>query len=109
MTFGDMLLERRKELGLSLRDAAGAMNISHTYLSALEKGMDPRTRKPIIPSQQVIKKICDMYGMDLSKVLAYFSIYEEQDMFIYMGHQLNALRKTNPQRFREVLEIIYSD
>ena len=109
MGFEETLFQLRKDRGLSLREAASAIGISHTYLSALEKGRDPRTGNRIVPSQQVLLSICQVYGIDYSQAYAFFSLNEEQDIYSFMGHQLNALRKTNPDRFKSVLEIIYKD
>ena len=46
----------------SLRNASTRMGISHNYLSNLEKGIDPRTDKPIHPSPDILKKISKAYS-----------------------------------------------
>lgn len=109
MGFEETLFQLRKQRGMSLREAASAIGISHTYLSALEKGKDPRTGNPIVPSQQVLLSICNVYGIEYTQAYSYFSLNEEHDIYSFMAHQLNALRKTNPDRFKSVLEIIYKD
>lgn len=109
MNFEEILYNKRMEKGLSLRMASALIGISHTYLSALEKGKDPRTGAPLIPSQDVLLKICKAYDIEYSKAIAYFSIHNNQDIYTYMGQQLNALKKTDPKRFKEVLELIYEE
>lgn len=109
MGFEETLQKLRKERNMSLREAAAEIGISHTYLAALEKGRDPRTGNPIVPSQQILINICNLYGIEYTKAFTYFSLYKEQDIYDFMGHQLNVLRKTDPKRFKDVLEIIYSD
>ena len=109
MGFEETLHKLRKERGLSLRDAAAQIGISHTYLAALEKGRDPRTGNPIVPSQQILINMCNLYGIEYTKAFTYFSLYTEQDIYDFMGHQLNVLRKADPKRFKSVLEIIYSE
>ena len=109
MGFAGVLLKMRKDQCLSLREAAARIGISHTYLSALEKGADPRTGEPIVPSDEVLIKWSRAYGIEYAKLIAYFGIRENQDAYIYMAHQLHALKKSDPGRFREILEIIYKD
>lgn len=109
MGFAGVLMKLRKDRGLSLRVAAAQIGISHTYLSALEKGVDPRTGGQIVPSDEVLMKISKAYGIEYAKLIAYFGIREHQNAYIYMAHQLHALKKADPDRFREVLEIIYKD
>ena len=109
MGFAGVLLKMRKDQCLSLREAAARIGISHTYLSALEKGADPRTGEPIVPSDEVLIKLSRAYGIEYAKLIAYFGIRENQDAYIYMAHQLHELKKSDPGRFREILEIIYKD
>jgi transcriptional regulator with XRE-family HTH domain len=60
-TIQDILKNKRKELNLSLRDAAKLIGISHSYLSTLEKGKDPRTNAPINPTPETLKLISKAY------------------------------------------------
>lgn len=109
MTFEEILFQQRLKRSLSLREASALIGISHTYLAALEKGRDPRTGGHLMPSQDVLLKICRAYEIEYSKVIAYFNLYNEHDIYIFMGNQLNALKKTDPKKFKEVLELIYAD
>jgi transcriptional regulator with XRE-family HTH domain len=109
MTFEEILIQNRQRRRLSLREASALIGISHTYLAALEKGRDPRTGGHLIPSQDVLLKICRAYEIEYSKVISYFNVYNEHDIYIFMGNQLNALRKSNPKKFKEVIELIYAD
>lgn len=109
MGFAGILMQMRKDRGLSLREASAMIGISHTYLSALEKGVDPRTGGSVSPSDDVLIKISRAYDIEYAKLIAFFGIRENQNAYIYMAHQLHALKKTDPDRFREILEIIYKD
>lgn len=109
MKFEEILLAARKKRNLSLRDASALIGISHTYLSALEKGFDPRSGKAPVPSQQVLLKICKAYELDYDKIFSTFSVSSDMDIYVNMGYQLRALRKDDPDRFKAILEIIYSD
>ena len=77
--------------------------------SYLSFSADPRTGEPIVPSDEVLIKLSRAYGIEYAKLIAYFGIRENQDAYIYMAHQLHALKKNDPGRFREILEIIYKD
>ncbi|MGN7478055.1 helix-turn-helix domain-containing protein [Solibacillus silvestris] len=54
-TFGEYLRDLRGNR--SLRDMERLTGISHTYLSSLEKGLDPRSKKERKPSYDVLKKL----------------------------------------------------
>lgn len=56
---GNLLKKTAKEKQLSLRNFAKVLGISHAYISKLMAGVDPRSKKPIIPSIDVILKIAD--------------------------------------------------
>ncbi|MBK1812018.1 helix-turn-helix transcriptional regulator [Clostridium sp. YIM B02505] len=58
-----MLRLRRSELNLSLRDAAKLIGISHSYLSTLEKGVDPRNGSPVKPTPETFKLISTAYDV----------------------------------------------
>lgn len=66
---GMILQSKRKDLGLSLRDAGELIGISHNYLSILEKAKDPRSDAPIKPTIDTLKLICDAYNLDINVLL----------------------------------------
>lgn len=109
MTFEEILIEQRLKRNLSLREAGALIGISHTYLSILEKGIDPRTGNHLIPSQDVLLKVCKAYELEYSKITTKFNIHSDHDVYIFMGNQLNALKKSDPKKFKEVMELIQAD
>lgn len=64
MILGDLIKEYRTNNKMSLRDFAQRCGLSHTYISALEKNIDPRTGKPIAPTLDAVKYISR--GMNIS-------------------------------------------
>lgn len=64
MFLGDLIKKYRTTNKLSLRDFAKKCGLSHTYISALEKNIDPRTGKPIAPTLDTVKYISK--GMNIS-------------------------------------------
>ncbi len=109
LNFGEMLLSERTKRGLSLRAASAIIGISHTYLSELESGHDPRTGQKPLPSSDVIYKICKAYEID-SSVSSLFLGYKDEDaMFLYMANCLRKMKNDNPAKYRQFLEIIKED
>lgn len=74
-----MLKLRRSELNLSLRDAAKLIGISHSYLSTLEKGVDPRNGLPVKPTPETLKLISSAYDVSYDFVMTLAGYYELND------------------------------
>lgn len=53
----------------SLREVEKATGISHTYISTLEKGVDPRTRGVREPSCKTLRKLAGFYGISYIQLL----------------------------------------
>ena len=53
----------------SLRQMERDTGVSHTYLSSVEKGRDPRSKKELIPPPPTLKKIADGTGADYLEML----------------------------------------
>lgn len=66
---GKILKEKREELHLSLRKASELIGVSHTYLSNLEKAIDPRSNVPVRPTIDTLKLISSAYKMDVNKLV----------------------------------------
>ncbi|CAN7578954.1 helix-turn-helix domain-containing protein [Rossellomorea sp. LjRoot5] len=64
---GNFLKELRGKL--SLREVQEGTGISHTYLSTLEKGYDPRTKKPRKPTPEVLQKLARFYKVKYSDLM----------------------------------------
>ncbi|GAA0177138.1 hypothetical protein SH2C18_04180 [Clostridium sediminicola] len=75
----DILINKRKELGLSLRDAGKLIGISHSYLSTLEKGKDPRTDSPISPTPETLKLISNAYGISYNYLMRISGYLDDMD------------------------------
>jgi len=60
---GDVLRQRRKTLGLTLREAAQKAGVSNPYLSQIE------THKILSPSPSVLKKLSDLYSIPYNRLL----------------------------------------
>ena len=66
---GNFLREKRGKI--SLRDFANKLKISHTYLDSLEKGFDPRTKKPVRITVDTLSEIAEALNEPFEKLAAY--------------------------------------
>lgn len=64
----------------SLREVQKHTGISHTYLSTLERGYDPRTKKPRKPSPDVLRKLADFYKVDYFDLLLKAGHIDDQQL-----------------------------
>lgn len=64
---GEYIRKYRGEM--SLRDFADKCGISHTHLDSIEKGVDPRTGKPVKVTVETLKKIADAMHMSINDLL----------------------------------------
>lgn len=66
---GKLINEKRKQMKLSLRDAADGIGISHNYLSIIEKASDPRSDIPIRPTIETLQLLGDYFDISISILL----------------------------------------
>jgi transcriptional regulator with XRE-family HTH domain len=102
---GDFLKELRGEL--SLRDVQEGTGISHTYLSTLEKGYDPRTKKERKPTPKVLQTLARFYRVNY-KDLMYLAGYLENDDSLPSEEKAAKIREINLklkelERIQEIL------
>lgn len=74
---GDLLKQLRGKR--SLRDVAGETDLSHTYISDLEKGKRRGTNTPLHPSVDTLKRLAKAYHYPLKKLLIAAGYWEEED------------------------------
>jgi len=80
MFLGDLIKKYRTENKLSQRDFAKLANLSHTYIAALEKNIDPRTGKPIAPTLDTVKYIAKAMNIDIDVLLHMLEDGQEFDL-----------------------------
>ncbi|KPN97740.1 helix-turn-helix domain-containing protein [Lysinibacillus sp. ZYM-1] len=76
-TFGNYLKELRGEK--SLREMERITGISHTYLSTLEKGYDPRSGKERKPTPEIIRQLSDSFDLDYFKLMVLAGYMNEEE------------------------------
>ncbi|MBN3522603.1 helix-turn-helix domain-containing protein [Paenibacillus apiarius] len=67
MRIGTLLRELRGKR--SLREIERVSGVSHTYLSSLEKGYDPRTGKERKPTPDTLKKLAQVYDISYEQLM----------------------------------------
>ncbi|MGL5149248.1 MAG: helix-turn-helix domain-containing protein [Clostridium sp.] len=68
--FESFIKSKRIELGLTLRQAADLVGVSHSYISIMEKGVDPRTGFKIKLNPKIIKQISIGYNVDFHYLMS---------------------------------------
>lgn len=71
---------RRLRGNMSLRYVQKSTGISHTYLSTLEKGYDPRTKKERKPTPEVLKKLARFYDLPYHRFLEVAGYIDESQL-----------------------------
>lgn len=66
---GDIIKEYRLDHDLSLREFSKKCGLSHTYIDKLEKGVDPRSQKPVEPTLDALEKISTAIDLSLDELL----------------------------------------
>ena len=69
MNIGEFVFQYRKEHGLSMQSFGDLCGLSRAYISILEKGINPTTGKPFIPTIETLKKIADCTNSNLDNLL----------------------------------------
>ena len=105
-SLGEIFKRERIKRGLSLRTAGEMIGISHSYLASLENGADPRSGLPLVPSREVISKICTAYGLDMIDIVSLMDIGREEDFYVDMAWRIYELKTKNPVKYKKLLNII---
>lgn len=91
-SFGEYLRGVREELGLSLRNAAGLLGLSYSYISKIETGAREGP-----PSLKVLQRFSDLYLRDIREILHEAGLRPD----VYGG--ANEVQDDRDARFRRLL------
>lgn len=98
---------------MSIRELATRCDLSPGYIHKLEKGVDPRTQKPIIPTVDTINKLSRGMGINASELLALsgLDISSEQ---IYASHRdtrktYSSFNKSDYKTFIEDIKVHFME
>ena len=70
MELGQIIREYRKQNRMSMAEFARRVGVSRAYISLLEKNQHPVTKKPIVPSIDILQKISSTMHIDFDRFLA---------------------------------------
>lgn len=93
---GDFIKQKREANNLSLRDLAEISGLSHNYISLLEKGYDPRSNKPIVPTIESLIKLSNALNVALYDFLIETGYVDSAD-------KIN--KEYNDESFKEFYEL----
>ena len=66
---GEYIQQRRKEMGLSLREFGKLCGISHTHIDSIEKGIDYRTGKRVNVTNETFRKLSEVLKVPAAYLL----------------------------------------
>ncbi len=69
MKLGDLIKDYRTTHDLSQRQFALQCGLSNGYISILEKGVNPKTDKPVTPTIPQLRKLADGMGITMTELL----------------------------------------
>ncbi len=100
MTLGEIIKKYRTEHDMSMRDFEALSGISRGYLSMLEKNENPRSKKPITPSIDMIKQVANAIGLTFDQV---FDMMDAQEISLAVpSKSTNAALSLSPLE-REII------
>ena len=70
MKLGAKIKRFRNERKLTMQQLADLSGKSKGYISMLEKGINPQTKKPLEPSLEAIQSIAKALGIDLDELIS---------------------------------------
>ena len=70
LTLNEWIKNYRTQHGLSMQAFADMCGFSKAYISILENGINPTTKKPVSPTVQTLKKIAEGTGQDVNEFIA---------------------------------------
>jgi transcriptional regulator with XRE-family HTH domain len=103
IAIGDKLRKLREQKGYSIREVGKRINISHTYVSKIEKGK--------IPSLNTLNKLCELYGITIPELFGGESVdvpKELQDEGVEWIIFTKEMKQKNytPEKIKQILEVV---
>lgn len=67
--FGTFIFNLRESKGMTVREAAKLVGISHSRLVNFEHGKDPHSGRPTLPAAELVGQIAGAYGYPKGQLL----------------------------------------
>ena len=68
MKLSELIIDYRKRMNISQREFSRRCDLSNSYISFLEKNLNPKTGKPLVPTLEQYKKLADGMGMSVHQL-----------------------------------------
>lgn len=88
---------------MTLREAAEKSGLSHTYIRDLELGVNRKTKTPINPSPETLKRLASAYNYDYNELMKKAGYIDQLELDVFriknphywkeVGNRLKSLRK----------------
>ncbi len=89
MILGDLIKAYREEHDMSMDDFAKLCDLSKAYISMIEKNINPRNNKPIVPTLETFAKVSHAMNMELNELLKLL----DTDQLVYVSPEQTELEK----------------
>ena len=99
---GELLRELRGKR--SLREIGELTELSHTYISDVEKGYRRGTKKPINPSPETLKRLADAYNYPYEKLLNVAGYLKQEEKEIEIDGQIIHIPAEAYMVFQEIMK-----
>ena len=68
MKLSELIIDYRQRMNISQREFSRRCNLSNSYISFIEKDMNPKTGKPLVPTLEQYKKLADGMGISVHRL-----------------------------------------
>ncbi|HFP6027145.1 TPA: helix-turn-helix domain-containing protein, partial [Streptococcus pyogenes] len=96
MKLGEIIKNFREEKKLSMDRFAEKSGLTKGYISMLEKNEHPKSKKPIIPTEETLLKVAKGMGVDIDFVLSKLDSDQEIQINISPKNMLNMDNPSTP-------------
>lgn len=100
MTLQEIIKDYRQKHGYSQRQLAIICDLSNGYISMLEKGINPNTKEPIVPTLTALSKLAKGMGMTLNDLLNL-----ADDMLVDISTENNLPTAKSSEQLDEYIEL----
>lgn len=105
--FGEYLKDLRG--GKSLREMERITGLSHTYLSTLEKGVDPRSGKERKPTPDILKKLSEALDVPYIELMKKAGYIDEITLDLINDFESNGLQELKEVTLKDIINEIIDE
>ena len=103
MKLSELIIDFRKRMNISQREFSRMCDLSNTYISFIEKEINPKTGKPMVPTLEQYKKIADGMGISVQR------LFELLDKDSPVDISFPAVESSEPEAPNDDLRVLFAD